>query len=87
MTARRTLADIYKESADNMRPSNYYVMREESAPLRLDASTDPWQVSQDVNPPPPVHAGSREGFSRLTFFTNASRGREALKCALPAKIW
>ena len=36
--------------------------------------------------PPSVHAGLREGFSKLTFLTNASRGREALKCALPPKI-
>ena len=34
---------------------------------------------------PPVQSGSREGFSKLTFLTNVSRGREALKCALPPK--
>ena len=34
-----------------------------------------------------MQTGSREGFRRLTFFTNASRGREALKCDLPLKTW
>ena len=44
-------------------------------------------ASQPGREPPHVQAGSREGFSKLTFLTNASRGREVLKCALPPKIW
>ena len=78
MMARRTLAAIRKESADARRPSNCCARREASALPRVDASTGHWRVSQVVNPLP-VHAGSREGFNRLTFFTNTSRGREALK--------
>ena len=78
VTARRTLAAIRKESADARRLSSCCARREASAPPRVDASTDHWRVSQGVNPPP-VHTGSREGFSRLTFFTNAIRSREALK--------
>ena len=76
--ARRTLAAIHKESTDARRPSNCCAMREASAPPRVDASTYPWRVTQCMNLPP-VHTGSREGFSRLTFFTNAIRGEEALK--------
>ena len=78
MTARRTLASIRKESADARRPPNFCARRKASEPPRIDASTDPWRVIQGVNPPP-VHAGSREGFIRFTFFANASRGRESLK--------
>ena len=51
MTTSQTLAAICKESADSRRPSNYYAMREASAPPRVDVPTDPWRVSQDVNPP------------------------------------
>ena len=79
MTARRTLAAIFKESVGARSPSNCCARREASAPSQVDTSTNPWRVSQGVNPPPPVHAGSREGFSRLTFLTNASRRREVLK--------
>ena len=78
MMARRTLTAIRKESADARRPPNYCAMRETSAPPGVDALTDPWRVSQGVNPAL-VHTGSREGFTRLTFLTNARRGREALK--------
>ena len=49
---------------------------------RVDASTVSWCVSHGVTPPP-VKDGSREGFHIKTFLTSASRGREALKCALP----
>ena len=34
-------------------------------PPWVDALTDSWQASQGVTPP--VHTGSREGFSRITF--------------------
>ena len=37
---------------------------------------------------PPVHVGSREGFKRDVFLTNAKSGMEALKCALlPLTLW
>ena len=78
MMARRTLTAICKESADARRLSNCYTRREASSPPRVDASTDPWRVIQGMNFHP-LHTGSRDGFSRLTFFTNTSRGREALK--------
>ena len=78
MTARRTLAAIRKECADARRPSMYCTVREVSAHPRVDALTYPWGISQSVNPPA-VITGSSKGFSRLTFFTNESRTREALK--------
>ena len=66
MASRRTFTAIRKESADARHPSNCCTRREASVPPRVDASTDPWRSSQVVNPPP-VHAGSREGFNRLKF--------------------
>ena len=58
MVARRTLVATRKYYANARRPSNLCARREASAPPRVDASTDLWQVSQGVNTPP-AHAGSR----------------------------
>ena len=73
MMARRTHAAICKDSDKAKRLSSCCTRREASAPPWVYASTDPWKVSQGVNPSP-EHAGSRERFSRLTFLTNVSRG-------------
>ena len=76
MTARQTLTAISKESADARRLYNCCTRREASAPTQVDASTDPWQVSQGM---------VKGGVQQDHIFTNASRGREVLKWALPPK--
>ena len=78
MTARRNLATIPKESANKRGQYNCCTRREASLHPQVDASTDSWRISQGVNPPT-VHRGPREGFIRLKFFINTSRGREVLK--------
>ena len=66
VTARLTLTSIFKESVDAKRPSNCCARREASAPQQVEGSTNPWHVSQCVNPP--CTSRAKEGVQQALVF-------------------
>ena len=71
---KRTHVDVRRDSSEDSLLYIFCTRREASDPSRVNASTVPWRVIQDVNPPP-AQAGSREGFKRDAFLTNSKSGR------------